>query len=268
MIQDIYPSQLINTYYDRSCTDADSVLMYRNGAVLMRDGRFPAVGECTGQRFIYLFSIDDIHYYGAPYEEIEGYAPVSLYALCTSADKVSAFAAVTGRHLMQWYESHRFCGHCRTELVHSRKERMLECPQCGAQYFPQIAPAVIVGIVNGDRMLVTPYAGREYTRYALIAGYTEIGETAEETVRREVREETGLRVRNIRYYKSQPWGLSGSLLLGYFCELDGDDTITLDHTELDLATWLDREHLPDDDDSSSLTSEMIRVFKHAGQSGL
>ena len=95
--------------------------------------------------------------------------------------------------------------------------------------FPKIAPAVIVGVTNGRKILMTKYANREYKRYALIAGFTEIGETAEETVAREVKEEVGLSVKNIRYYKSQPWGFDSNLLLGYFCELDDEgDVIRLD----------------------------------------
>ncbi len=267
MIQDIYPAKMINTYYDRRYTGEDRVLMYRDGSVLMGENGFPQVRDCTGRDFIYLFSIDDMHYYGSEYEEIPGFSDVRLVELRSSEDRISAFAAMTGRHLWHWYDSHRVCGHCGAALQHSSTERMLECPVCHTKYYPQISPAVIVGIVNGNRMLVSQYAGREYTRYALIAGYTDVGETAEETVVREVREETGLRVKNIRYYKSQPWGMSGSLLLGYFCELDGDDTITLDHTELDLATWLSRENIPDYEDESSLTAEMMRVFKYAKTGG-
>lgn len=85
-------------------------------------------------------------------------------------------------------------------------------------------PAVIVGIVDRqrDRVLVSRYAGREYTSYALIAGFSEMGETVEQTVHREVMEEVGLKVTNLRYYKSQPWPPSSSLLFGFFCDLDGE----------------------------------------------
>ena len=103
-------------------------------------------------------------------------------------------------------------------------------------------------------------AGRDYTHYALIAGYTEIGETLEQTVSREVMEEVGLKVKNIRFYKSQPWGIDGGLLLGFFCDLDGSDAITLDENELSVAQWHQRHALPIDDDGYSLTREMIRVF--------
>ena len=111
-----------------------------------------------------------------------------------------------------------------------------------------------------ERLLLSKYAGRSYTRYALLAGYTEIGETLEQTVHREVMEEVGLRVKNIRYYKSQPWGVAGNLSIGYFCDLDGDDTVRLDENELASAEWFDRNDLPAKDDGISLTREMIRIF--------
>jgi NAD+ diphosphatase len=126
--------------------------------------------------------------------------------------------------------------------------------------FPRINPAVITAVTDGDRLLLSRYAGRGYTSYALLAGYTEIGETIEQTVHREVMEEVGLKVKNLRYYKSQPWGVDGNILMGFFCDLDGDDTISIDETELSHAGWYDRHSLPAQDDGFSLTREMIRIF--------
>ena len=126
--------------------------------------------------------------------------------------------------------------------------------------FPRISPAVIVAVTDGDRLLLTKYAGRNYTRYALIAGYTEIGETIEQTVSREVKEEVGLQVKNLRYYKSQPWGVDGNVLMGFYCDLDGSDAVCLDTNELSVAQWFTRDQIPAKDDGISLTREMIRVF--------
>ena len=136
----------------------------------------------------------------------------------------------------------------------------MRCPSCGNTIYPRISPAVIVAVTDGDRLVLSKYAGRAYTRFALIAGFVEIGETAEECVAREVMEEVGLKVRNIRYYKSQPWGIAGNLLSGFYCDLDGDDTIRIDESELSMAGWYDRHNLPAEDDGISLTREMIRVF--------
>jgi NAD+ diphosphatase len=171
------------------------------------------------------------------------------------------FAAMTAWHLYNWYRVNRFCGNCGCRTVHDGRERMLRCPECGNMIFPRINPAVIVAVTDGDRLVLTKYAGRAYTRYALIAGFTEIGETLEQTVQREVMEEVGLQVKNIRYYKSQPWGIDGNILMGFYCDLDGDDTVTLDREELAVAEWHHRSNLPAKDDGFSLTREMIRVFK-------
>ncbi len=172
------------------------------------------------------------------------------------------YAMMTAWHLFDWYRSNRFCGRCGAKTQHDAKERMMCCPECNHMIFPKIAPSVIVGVTHGDNLLLSKYANRSYTRYGMIAGFTEIGETVEETVAREVMEEVGLKVKNIRYYKTQPWGVTGGLLLGYYCDLDGeDDTITLDREELAMAEWFPRNDLPAHDDGISLTREMIRVFE-------
>ena len=105
-------------------------------------------------------------------------------------------------------------------------------------------------------------ATRDYKKYALIAGFVEIGETVEETVEREVMEEVGLKVKNLRYYKSQPWGYDSNVLMGYFAELDGDESITMDTEELSKAQWFAREEMPAHNDGISLTREMMGVFEN------
>ena len=142
------------------------------------------------------------------------------------------------------------------------KERMLYCESCKNMEYPKICPAVIIGVTDGNRILMSKYAGRAYKKYALIAGFTEIGETEEEPVKREVMEEVGLKVKNIRYYKSQPWSFSDTLLLGFYCDLDGTDQITLDEEELALAEGFDRKDIPEMETTESLTNEMIRHFKY------
>ena len=174
--------------------------------------------------------------------------------------KEICFGIMTAWHLYCWYQNNRFCGSCGTPTLHDHKERMLRCPNCGNMIFPKISPAVIIAVTDGDRLLLSKYAGRAYTRYALLAGYTEIGETLEQTVAREVMEEVGLKVKNPRYYKSQPWGVDGNILMGFFCDLDGDDTIHIDAQELSMADWYDRHALPAQDDGISMTREMIRIF--------
>ena len=174
------------------------------------------------------------------------------------------FVGITGYQLHSWYRSRRFCGVCGKPMVHSDKERMVYCVSCKQMEYPKICPAVIVGIVNGDKILMSTYANSSKTSYALIAGFAEIGETIEDTVRREVMEEVGLKVKNIRFYKSQPWSFTDTLLMGFFVDLDGDETIILDHNELSAAGWFTRDEIPVEENNLSLTNEMIMYFKKNG----
>lgn len=176
--------------------------------------------------------------------------------------KHRVFAGMVGYEYHVWYDTHHFCGRCGSKMQHGIVERMLQCPECGCMEFSRLFPAVIIGIVDRQRnkVLVSRYAGRQYKSYALIAGFCEMGETVEQTVHREVMEEVGLKVTNLRYYKSQPWPPSSSLLFGFFCDLDGESSITLDDHELEEAEWLSREDLPDDEDCS-LTREMMGVLR-------
>ena len=173
-----------------------------------------------------------------------------------------AFAAITAVQLFRWKESRKFCGCCGSRTEDSRTERALVCTKCGHTEYPKICPAVIVAVTDGDRLLMSRYKGRAYRGYALIAGFVEIGETFEETVRREVMEEVGLKVKNIRYYKSQPWAFTDTEMIGFFAELDGDDAIRLQEDELSEAGWDRRDEIPEDVSSISVGSEMKMAFKH------
>ena len=147
----------------------------------------------------------------AEYENIiEGYDFTGVNVFRNAKPKELAFAAITAYHLYGWYRDNRYCGRCGRLMFHGENERMMHCMDCKNTVYPKICPAVIVAVTDGDRILLTKYAGRTYRNYALIAGFTEIGETVEETVMREVYEEVGVHVKNLRYYKSQPWALSGT----------------------------------------------------------
>ena len=239
--------------------------------------RLPRIQElhAVDATYQYLFRIEEEHYFlymdfdSLDGEGLDPAAPGSscpqavfckISGLRSQAEKELCFAVYTAYHLYQWYRNNQFCGRCGRRVEPDRTERMLFCRQCGNQIYPKIAPAVIVAVTDGDRILLSKYAGREYKRYALIAGFTEIGETAEETVCREVMEEVGLRVKNIRYYKTQPWGIDSNFLIGYFAQLDGDAAIRIDEKELAAAEWVDRAQLKDMDDGFSLTREMMRAF--------
>ena len=279
MLQDLASGRLENEYRPRVPEGGDAVLCVRGGAILIRrdpDGTLtlPTVaqvelwsgawGHWYDQPMQYAFRMEGRGYFlwlGEAGDCADGrFAYVPARQLRQRISREVCYAAMTGWHLYNWYRNSRFCGCCGGKTVHDPAERMMRCPECGNMIFPRISPAVIVGVTDGDRLLLTKYAGRSYAHYALIAGFTEIGETLEQTVRREVREEVGLEVSNIRYYKSQPWGVDGNVLMGFYCDLEGTDAIRLDERELALAGWYPRDALPIGDDGISLTREMIRVF--------
>lgn len=278
MIQDIFPHQFINSYIDKELTENSKILCFHENNVLIQRTEedkllLPTYGQIkdrrSGLKTRYLFSIDREDYFlvlGDVLEQgvavdLSGFSFTVVRTLRQMISKEVCFAVMTAWHLHIWYRDNQFCGRCGHRTVHDEKERMMRCSFCGNMIFPKIAPAVIICVTDGDRILMSKYADREYKKYALLAGFTEIGETAEETVAREVMEEVGLQVRNITYYKSQPWGIDSNLLLGFFCELDGDDTITMDTQELATAQWFHRDEMPAHDDGISLTREMMNVFE-------
>ena len=271
MIQDIYPHVLNNRFDPSKRPDENSLILSFSGLDLLIKGEtLPRMNDLKGIRgcdLIYLFSVDgdkDFFLYRETLEpEIipEGFEYVNARTLRSKgfSEKYMPLAIYTGLHLSHWYGNFKYCGRCGKPTHSDEKERALRC-ECGNVIYPVIAPAVIVGVTNGDKILVTKYR-TGFAHFALVAGFTEIGETLEETVAREVMEETGLKVKNIRYYKSQPWGIVSDLLVGFYCDVDGDDTIKMDESELKIAEWRTREEVELQPDQFSLTNEMMTMFK-------
>jgi len=171
-----------------------------------------------------------------------------------------SFAVITAWQLYTWYRDNKYCGRCGQKTMLDSKERMIKCSNCGNMIYPKICPGVIVGIIHRGRILLTKYANKGYNRYALVAGFTEIGETLEESAKREAFEEVGLKLKNITFYKSQPWSASSSLLTGFFAEVDGSDKVVLETDELKEGTWFYPEDIVQMHEGVSLTEEMINHF--------
>lgn len=271
MLQDIIPHKFDISYKANKPQIGDYLLIFSGEKLLIYEENgnieFPTVGEINVKSgdVQYLFQIDNKAYFMVENNDCE----TEKWKYCV-AEKFrkfepmwKSFAAITSMQLHRWYNKNKFCGCCGNKLKKSCKERALICYKCNNIVFPSIAPSVIVAVTNGNKILLTKYAVNHsnYRKYALVAGYVEIGETLEETVKREVMEEVGLKVKNIRYYKSQPWSLSDSLLMGFFCELDGDEKITLEREELSTAEWFERENIPYNSSTISLTNEMIEYFR-------
>ena len=297
MIQDIFPKIYNNNYYpDKEPDDKAVCMIFKDNEVVVAhaeaegkkyipqesasslemdvpagDISFPLYGQIKAYagEYRYLFSIGDEEYYLiSHYKEGSepdwykmGYAYEHYKALRHACPKYKVFALMTAYHLHCWYRDNTFCGRCGERMFHDTRLRALRCPECGGIVFPRISPAVIVGVHDGERLLMTKYNGRDYKGYALIAGFVEIGESAEDTVRREVFEEVGVHVKNVNYYGSQPWGMDGSFLLGFYAQLDGAAGINMDREELSMADWYTPQEITVQDDDISLTSRMIENWK-------
>ena len=272
MIHEIAPEILDNQYRRENIQDDSSIMLFFEGRLLLstKNGQisYPRYAQVKNKigRYVYLFSLSGRGYFLAEplftETEYEGFQAVTAIQLRDKQPVSEVFAGMTALHLYRWYASVQFCGCCGSQTEHDKSQRMMRCPTCGNLMFPKISPAIIVAVTDGERLLLTKYAGRKTAAYALVAGFIEIGETAEECVAREVFEETGLHIKDIRYYGSQPWGFDGNLMLGYTARLDGTHKIELDQNELATAVWLKPEEIPDIADYSSLTREMIRRFKY------
>ena len=272
MIQDIYPHRLRNEFVPDRPVDPEGWLFRFDGDSLLcaidGDGvglpRVKDIPSASERR--YLFALDDVPCYLDMAEEkgvIGGleWAQVRTLRRRVAGPREVIFAAWTAFQLYNWYRDNRFCGRCGGRTALAPDERAVMCPACKRRIYPRIIPAVIVGVTNGDEILMTKYRGRDIPYFALIAGFTEIGETLEQTVAREVMEEAGLRVKNIRYYKSQPWAIVDDLLAGFYCDVDGATEIHMDATELKEAVWVRREDVIGQPNDFSLTNEMMLVFR-------
>lgn len=273
MLHEIYPRKLNIEYRNRIAGPKDYVLFLDGEKVLVFDDAdnlsLPTVSESgvNSGELEYLFRIDEEYFYiytaKEALKEFGRYTYAVINTLRRHKPQVMSFAVQLCYRLGTWYNNSAYCGRCGTKTRHSHNERAMVCPECKNRIYPTICPSVIVLIKDGERTLLTRYQATHnfYRNYALVAGYVESGETPEEAVAREVMEEVGLKVKNITYYNSQPWPLSGALLLGYVCDLDGDDAITRDDGELEEALWMNRSDLPDRSKDVSLTSDMIEAFR-------
>lgn len=274
MIQDIDPKVFRNAFREKKAEPQDLFLAYQEEQVLVHEGKnklwyptfqdFESTFPHLRENAQFLFVIDDLNYYWVEQDgldQMEGWVYASTRRFRTEPKYWRSFAGAVGLQLSRWYKNHTFCSRCAHPLEHAQRERMLYCPSCGFKVYPTISPCVIVAVYQGDRLLLTQYAGRDHTRFALVAGFVEIGESLEEAVHREVLEEVGVRVKNLSFYKSQPWPFTDTILAGFYAELDGDETITIQEEELALAVWMAREDIPPEELKISLTGEMMEAFR-------
>jgi NAD+ diphosphatase len=168
-------------------------------------------------------------------------------------------AAARALQVLEWDRTHRFCGRCGTATRAQAGERARECPSCGLLSYPRISPAVIMAVTRGDRILLARSVRFPAGFYSVLAGFVEPGETLEQCVKREVREETGVEVKNLRYFASQPWPFPHSLMIAFTAEHAGGE-IQIDETELVDAGWYTAGALPSIPDPITVARRLIDWF--------
>ena len=174
----------------------------------------------------------------------DSHAFVELRGVMVQLSARDAELVATAKAVLHWHRSHRFCAVCgaQSEPINAGWQRA--CPACAAQHFPRTDPVVIMLIQRGNSLLMGRSPGWPEGMYSCLAGFVEPGETIEAAVRREVLEETGVRVGDVRYVTSQPWPFPASLMMGFVGDAISE-TITIDPMELEAALWVTREEMLD-----------------------
>ena len=292
MIHEIAPHIFCNEFKVCGPKPTDYIIRYDGAKTLLKkvatsnqDGApaagyaIPRVGELLaleGKTLAdfeghYLFSIDDMACFlddsieAKPADTVatpEGYEFMGSRTFRTM-NPVERMGGATAVHIAHWESLNKFCGKCGNVTIRGGHERSIVCPKCGNVVYPRISPVVIVAVRNGDKLLMAHNIDNPNPRLFLISGFVEVGESLEQAVHREVMEEAGLRVKNIRYFSSQPWAFSDSLIAGFTAELDGDDTIRMQKEELSEAMWVKREDIPEYETDVSISCCLIEDFRRS-----
>ena len=256
--------------------DDDFILLFSGRQALLSAGGMtpPRFGDLRGlippeTSFLHAGTLEGKHCFVCDVPALPAELPPEFQL--TAARRILADASgglpellCRGRELLYWVRRHRFCGACRTELTPSDTDSGLICPACAARYYPEIAPAVITAILrngpSGREILLGHNRKFEDGVYSLIAGFVEAGESAEHAVVREIGEETGIRVKELRYVSSQPWPFPNSLMLGFTAEYDSGEPVP-DGTELTSLKWFPLTALPKIPDRGSIARAILDMLR-------
>lgn len=212
----------------------------------------------------YLGRLDGVHCFAVDLEPgaepADGMALQGLRKLYGVFDETVFNLAGRAFQVVNWDRTHHFCGRCGTRAEYHESDRARQCPRCGLLSFPRVSPAVITLVRRGDEFLLARNARFPEGRYSIIAGFVEAGETLEEAVAREIREEVGIWVEDIRYVASQPWPFPHSLMIGFTADYAGGQ-IAVDGEEIVDAGWFSARKLPPSlPDAISISRRLIDSF--------
>ena len=170
--------------------------------------------------------------------------------------------------LLDWENNHQYCGRCGAKTVDSKWERAKVCPKCGFRSFTRISPAIITTIIKEDvdedgnvenKLLMATHSYHKVKKPALLAGFMEVGETIEEAVHREVKEEVGIEIKDLKYFGSQSWPYPNSLMIAFTCKYESGE-IKIDNHEIVDAKWFKKDEIDFIDSNISISSQLIKNF--------
>ncbi len=211
----------------------------------------------------YLGRLDNLHCYAVELAEgttsPEGMTFEGLRQAYGRLNEDLFRVAARAVQIVDWCRTHQFCSRCGTPLETKLSERAKECPKCGLLHFPRLAPAIIVLVERGHELLLARSRHFLPGMYSVLAGFVEPGESLEEAVVREVKEEVGISIKDIRYFGSQPWPFPHSLMIGFTATYAGGG-ISLDDAEIEDAGWFTVDHLPPIPGKISIARELIDWF--------
>jgi NAD+ diphosphatase len=174
-------------------------------------------------------------------------------------DEEHVWIAGQANQLVDWNRSHQFCGKCGRQTEDGHDERAKVCPRCRLINYPRVSPAIIVAVIKNDQILLANNMRFKSKYYSVLAGFVEPGETLEECVAREIMEEVGISVKNIRYFASQPWPFPNSLMVGFLADYAGGE-ISTDRTEIRDAGWFTADTLPNIPPRITIARQLIDWF--------
>lgn len=189
----------------------------------------------------------------------ESFATVGLRDWLGRVDPAFFYLAGRAKQIVDWHRNHQFCGRCGAETRDHEVDRAKECPRCGLLSYPRLSPSIIVLVRKGDEMLLARNARWRHGMFSNIAGFVEPGESIEQAVHREVREEVGLEVSGLRYLGSQSWPFPNSLMLGFHAEYVGGD-IVCQEDEIAEARWFHYTQPPNLPMSTAISAWLVNAF--------
>jgi NAD+ diphosphatase len=244
------PSGFDSAAFEHNANDASVSLYFHRNELLVNEAG-DAFGDGVDARALeaslaigrYEEKVYVAHRVGSETAVANGHRFANLRSLFATMPWEPLAIALRANQLLEWDRTHKHCGACGTATVREATERARRCPACGLSAYPRISPAMMCLVTHGKEILLARNVNFPAGRYSALAGFLEAGESIEDAVHREVREEVGVQVKNLRYFASQSWPFPNSLMISFAAEYAGGELKPNGH-EIAEAAWFTPENLP------------------------